>query len=187
VEKNLTLRERAWVLGLRCALISPALVVALGWTSAFAQQLVETTVPLSDRITIDLSAGMPSQSHWLYIKDQDNSTFATPTFNDSSWTQVGIPHGANYLTTFLNTTSGGGDGDMDGGNNWYRLHFTLGTQYANSKVMVEFEGAHTGAQVYIIFRSTTAGFTPSAANQLGTAQPGSSYTDSGLTAGTTTP
>ena len=149
VKKINTMRERARVLGLRCALILPALVVALFSLSASAQQLVETTVPLSDRITIDLSAGMPGQSHWLYLKDQDSATFATPTFNDSSWTQVGIPHGANYLTTFLNTTSGGGDGDLDGGNNWYRLHFTLGTQYANSKVMVEFEGAHTGSQVYI--------------------------------------
>ena len=143
------MRERARVLGIRCALILPSLVVALGSVSALAQQLVETTVPLSDRITIDLSAGMPNQSHWLYIKDQDSTTFATPSYNDSSWTQVGIPHGANYLTTFINTTSGGGDGDLNGGNNWYRLHFTVDPQYANSKVMVEFEGAHTGAQVYI--------------------------------------
>lgn len=143
------MRERARVLGVRCALLLPAVVVVLASLDVHAQQLVETTVPPSDRITIDLSAGMPGQSHWLYLKDQDSSTYATPTFNDSSWTQVGIPHGANYFTSFLNATSGGGDGDLNGGNNWYRLHFTLGTQYANSKVMVEFEGAHTGAQVYI--------------------------------------
>ena len=133
--------------GLR-AFFLPLVLAALSFPGARAQQ-VETSVPLSDRVTIDLSAGMPGQSHWMYIKDQDSPTFATPAFNDSSWTPVGIPHGANYLTTFLNTVSGGGDGDLDGGNNWYRLHFTLGTQYANSKVMVEFEGAHTGAQVYI--------------------------------------
>src|SRR5258708_12802114 len=92
---------------------------------------------------------MPGQGQWLYLKDQDSPSFATPSFNDSAWTPVGIPHGANYFTSFLNVESGGGDGDLNGGNNWYRLHFTLGTQYANSKVMVEFEGAHTGAQVYI--------------------------------------
>ena len=143
------MRERARVPGLRCALILSALAAVLGSVGAHAQQLVETTVPLSDRITIDLSAGMPGQNHWLYLKDQDSSSYATTTFNDASWTPVGIPHGANYLTTFLNATSGGGDGDLDGGNNWYRLHFKMGTQYANSKVMVEFEGAHTGAQVYI--------------------------------------
>jgi hypothetical protein len=38
---------------------------------------------------------------------------------------------------------------------------------------------------YDIFRSTTAGFTPSTMNQIGMAQPGTTYTDSGLTAGTT--
>ena len=116
--------------------------------AAWSQQ-VETTVPASQRVTINLSAGMPGQGPWLFQNTQDSAAFATPGFNDSAWAPVGIPHGANYLTTFLNTTSGGGDGDLNGGHNWYRLHFTLGTQYANSKVMVEFEGAHTGAQVYI--------------------------------------
>jgi hypothetical protein len=38
---------------------------------------------------------------------------------------------------------------------------------------------------YDIFRSTTAGFTPSTTNQIGMAQPGTTYTDTGLTAGTT--
>jgi fibronectin type 3 domain-containing protein len=38
---------------------------------------------------------------------------------------------------------------------------------------------------YDIFRSTTAGFTASSTNQIGMAQPGTTYTDTGLTAGTT--
>jgi beta-galactosidase len=128
--------------------VLPLLGAALCSFGASAQQ-VETSLPPSQRVTINLSAGMPGQSQWLYLKDQDSPSFATPLFNDSAWTPVGIPHGANYLTSFLNTESGGGDGDLNGTNNWYRLHFTVATQYANSKVMVEFEGAHTGAQVYI--------------------------------------
>jgi len=106
-------------------------------------------LPTSERVAIDLSAGMPGQGHWRYIKGQDSTTFATPSFDDSSWSQVGIPHGANYLTTFLNATSGGGDGNLDGGTQWYRLHFTLPAQSAASKILVEIEGAHTGVQVYI--------------------------------------
>ena len=105
--------------------------------------------PTSERSTIDLSAGMPGQTHWRYLKGQDSTTFATTSFDDSTWSQVGIPHGANFLTTFLNNVSGGGDGFLDGGTQWYRLHFTLATQFAASKVLVEFEGAHTGVQVYI--------------------------------------
>jgi len=104
--------------------------------------------PPSQRVTLDLSAGMPGQSPWRYLKGQDSVNFASPTFDDSTWQQVGIPHGANYLTTFLNAASGGGDGQLDGGTQWYRLRFTLGTPYAGSKVLVEFEGAHTGVQVY---------------------------------------
>ena len=96
--------------------------------------------PTSARVTIDLSAGMPGQSHWRYLKGQDSTTFAAQSFDDSAWSQVGIPHGANYLTTFLNAVAGGGDGFLAGGTQWYRLHFTLGTQHAASKVLVEFEG-----------------------------------------------
>jgi beta-galactosidase len=106
-------------------------------------------LPTSERLTIDLSAGMPGQSRWRYLKGQDSTAFAAPAFDDSTWSQVGIPHGANYLTTFLNTVSGGGDGFLDGGTQWYRLRFTLGTQHAASKILVAIEGAHTGVQVYI--------------------------------------
>ena len=105
--------------------------------------------PTSERVTIDLSAGMPGQSHWRTLKGQDSTTFAAQAFDDSTWSQVGIPHGANYLTTFLNAVAGGGDGFLDGGAQWYRLHFALATQNAASKVLVEIEGAHTGVQVYI--------------------------------------
>jgi hypothetical protein len=92
---------------------------------------------------------MPGQSHWRYLKGQDSTTFATSGFDDSTWPQVGVPHGANYTTTFLNAVAGGGDGFLDGGTQWYRLHFSLPAQNATSKVMVEIEGAHTGVQVYI--------------------------------------
>ncbi|AXC12578.1 Beta-galactosidase [Acidisarcina polymorpha] len=124
------------------------LFAAIASTSARSQQ-VETTLPTSQRTTINLSAGMPGQSPWLYIKDSDSTAYATTAYNDSAWMPVGIPYSANLLTSFLNADSGGGDGDLNGTSNWYRLHFTLGTQYANSKILVEFEGAHTGAQVYI--------------------------------------
>jgi hypothetical protein len=55
---------------------------------------VETTVPASQRVTINLSPGMPGQSPWLFQNTQDSAAFATPGFNDASWTPVGIPHGA---------------------------------------------------------------------------------------------
>jgi len=140
LEGYFTLRRAAWALlfliGTMSSIIAPA-------------QQVESSLPTSQRVTINLSGGMPGQSPWLYIKDSDSSAYATPSYNDSAWTPVGIPSSANFFTSFLNADSGGGDGDLNGTYNWYRLHFTVPSQYANSKILVEFEGAHTGAQVYI--------------------------------------
>ncbi len=142
--------------------------------------------PASDRITINLSQGVPNfvgnaaatdptaalpQSNWWYENNQDSnptsSSFAAPsyvevatpaadsgpacgsTLSTPNWTQVGIPNDANIWRTFINQASGGGQGSVCGQNNWYRLHFKVDPAYANSKIMVEFEGAHTGMQIYI--------------------------------------
>jgi beta-galactosidase len=145
-------RTRPWRFLLAARLL-PLLVFACSGPEDVPEQksVVAQAVapPTSERVTIDLSAGMPGQSHWRYLKGQDSTTFAATAFDDASWSQVGIPHGANYLTTFLNAVAGGGDGFLDGGTQWYRLHFTLPTQNAASKILVEFEGAHTGVQVYV--------------------------------------
>jgi len=143
---------RPWQLFLAAGLLPLLVVACSGPEDTPDVRSVSAPVvapPTSERVTIDLSAGMPGQSHWRYLKGQDQTTFAAASFDDSTWSQVGIPHGANYLTTFLNAVSGGGDGFLDGGAQWYRLRFTLAAQYAASKILVEFEGAHTGAQVYI--------------------------------------
>ena len=138
--------------------------------------------PASDRITINLSQGVPNfvgnaaatdpnaalpQSNWWYENNQDSTTFAASgysevavsaadagpscgsTISTPDWIQVGIPTDANIWRTFINQPSGGGQGSVCGQNNWYRLHFKVDPGYANSKILVEFEGAHTGAQVYI--------------------------------------
>jgi beta-galactosidase len=118
----------------------------------------------------DPTAALP-QSNWWYENNQDSnptpSSFAAPgyvenaapasaigpscgsTISAPNWAQVGVPTDANLWRSFLNQSSGGGEGSLCGQNNWYRLHFKVDPAYANSKIMVEFEGAHTGAQVYI--------------------------------------
>jgi hypothetical protein len=126
-----------------------AVLLTFGLLATLTAGESHAALPASQRVTIDLSAGLPGEGRWLYIKDSDSAAYATAGYNDTAWLPVGVPYSANMLTTFLNADSGGGDGDLNGTNNWYRLHFRLGTQYANSKVLVEFEGAHTAAQVYI--------------------------------------
>jgi hypothetical protein len=100
--------------------------------------------PASHRVTINMGA-----TPWKFLKNMDPMGAETPAFDDSSWTDVGIPHTWNDVDTFINQNSGGGDGSMVGGNNWYRKHFTLDAQYSDRKILVEFEGAHLAAQVYI--------------------------------------
>ena len=162
------------------SLLQPLLFlsVALASTGVIAQP----APPASNRITINLSQGVPNfvgnaaatdpnaalpQSNWWYENNQDSTAFAATTYSEAAvpnadagpscgstisapdWQQVGIPTDANIWRTFINQSAGGGQGSVCGQNNWYRLHFKVDPTYASSKILVEFEGAHTGAQVYI--------------------------------------
>ena len=145
------------------------LCLALGLISAktpAAAQQKETLVPLSQRMTINLSAGVPQyignaasgsnapQSQWWYENAKTSPSYASPSFQESAdhssnWQQVGLPYDANVTRTFINQTSGGGQGSLTGNDNWYRLHFKVDEKYAGQKFLLNLEGAHTGVQVYI--------------------------------------
>ncbi|WP_433975355.1 immunoglobulin domain-containing protein [Tunturiibacter lichenicola] len=127
-------------------------------------QQVEATLPLSQRFTINLSAGVPAyvgnaastsnapQSQWWFENTKNSATYATTSFVESSdpaWQQVGLPYDANIPRTFINQDSGGGAGSDTGQNNWYRLHFKVDPKYAGQKFLLNLEGAHTGVQVFI--------------------------------------
>ena len=71
------------------------------------------------------------------------------TDHGAAWQQVGLPYEANIPRTFINQTSGGGQGSLTGNENWYRLHFKVDPKYATQKFLLELEGAHTGVQVYV--------------------------------------
>ena len=115
-----------------------------GKTGAGGTTPIGGTLPTSNRVDIDLG-----QTPWKFLQGSDPAGAETVAFDDSGWTNVGVPHTWNDVDTFINRESGGGDGSMKGGNNWYRKHFTLDAKYASRRILVEFEGAHLGAQVYI--------------------------------------
>jgi len=141
------------------------LLAALGAGYAAAQQ-VEPTLPISQRLTIDLAAGMPQymgdastssaapQSNWWFENSSNSTAYSTPGFNERSdstgnWMQVGLPYDANIPRTFINQASGGGQGSLTGNFNWYRLHFKVDPKYAGQKFLLKLEGSHTGVQVFI--------------------------------------
>src|SRR6202000_1284452 len=101
-------------------------------------------LPPSDHIKINLGA-----TPWKYVKDVDDANSMQPGFNDAGWQSIGVPQTPADNDTFVNHQSGGDQGFLTGNTNWYRKHFTLDPSLKNRKVLIEFEGAHTGVQVYI--------------------------------------
>ncbi|TKC86305.1 glycoside hydrolase family 2 [Trinickia terrae] len=136
------MRERVWQFACRGAGWFVVLWAFL--TFAAVQAVASDGLPPSNRVTINLG-----ETPWKYVKDVDDPNSMQPSFNDSAWQSVGVPQSPSDNDTFINTQSGGGQGYLTGNTNWYRKHFTLDSSYANRKVYVEFEGAHTGVQVYI--------------------------------------
>ena len=150
---------------MKTAALQALLLAGLGSAELPAQQ-VEPSLPLSQRMTIDLAAGVPqyignaastsnvSQSPWWFENTHNSTAYSTPGFVESSdanasWTQVGLPRDANISRTYINQTSGGGQGSLMGQQNWYRLHFKVAPEYASRKFMLNLEGTHTGVQVFV--------------------------------------
>jgi beta-galactosidase len=101
-------------------------------------------LPASNRLSINLG-----ETPWQYLKDSDPAGAMNVNFDDSKWTPVGVPQSPSDQDTFINLESGGGEGQLTGNMNWYRKHFKLSKSYQDRKIFVEFEGAHTGARVFI--------------------------------------
>jgi hypothetical protein len=121
------------------------LFVAVLFSGGARAQQLETSLPLSQRFTINLAAGVPEyvvdaastsnapQSQWWFENTENSATYATTSFVESSdpaWRQVGLPYDSNVPRTFINQDSGGGAGSDTGNNNWYRLHFKVDPKYA---------------------------------------------------------
>src|SRR5215469_3638041 len=81
-------------------------------------------------------------SNWRFIR-QDVTGAQTNGFDDSTWTNLNLPHTWNNL-----------DG-QDGGNNyyrgigWYRTHCAVDGSYSGRKVFLKFNGAFLVTDVYI--------------------------------------
>lgn len=80
---------------------------------------------------------------WL-LKVGDDTAFAQPRFDDSSWKRVTLPHAWNedyaYKVAIYNLPTGIA---------WYRKHFTIPDIPPQGRVFIEFQGARLGAQVYL--------------------------------------
>ncbi|MBB5609092.1 MULTISPECIES: beta-1,3-glucanase family protein [unclassified Janthinobacterium] len=106
---------------------------------------MSSLAPPSERLKINLGA-----TAWKYTNDDrfiGDPKVTDIAYDDSGWTSVGVPHSVNEQDMFVNNTSG--LANMPYGTVWYRKHLPLSSAYAGRKILIEFEGAHTGAQVFI--------------------------------------
>ncbi len=95
-----------------------------------------TYTPPSLRQRVDLNSG------WRFVRT-DVSGAQAPSFDDSAWTAVTVPHTWN--------AKDGEDGGSDyyRGVGWYRRHYTPPTTFAGKKLWLQFAGANTVTDVWV--------------------------------------
>ncbi len=125
-------QQNQWARFRRYALFVFLVMMGLG-ASLKAQTY---TPPASHRTDLILDSG------WRFIR-QDVAGAQNPGFDDSSWTNLNLPHTWNNL-----------DG-QDGGNNyyrgigWYRIHCPVDGSNTNRNFFLKFDGAFSVTDVYV--------------------------------------
>jgi beta-galactosidase len=80
----------------------------------------------------------------------DVSGAENPTFNDTSWTSLNVPHDWSISLPFDQNSPGTYEsGYLNGGTGWYRKSFTLPAESAGQKVFVQFDGVYMDSTVWL--------------------------------------
>ena len=104
--------------------------------------------PTSNRLEVDFNA------NWLYVQG-DVANAQLQSFNDSSWSVVGLPHTTKFVSPENPTAYIGVS--------WYRKHFPVNGTYAGRKIFIAFGAAMQAASVYIngtLVVQHNGGYTP---------------------------
>lgn len=99
---------------------------------------------LGERLTLNFNAG------WRFIKS-DPTNAADPTFNDSNWNIVSVPHTFNDTDTFNNFALPGLRGELNqwSGRTWYRKSFIAPDAWRGKKIYIEFQAVRQFGEVYL--------------------------------------
>ena len=93
--------------------------------------------PASPRVDYNFNPGWK-----LFVGDPANAQL--PGFDDSSWTNVTLPHAWNEDSAFKVFIA-----NMPTGIAWYRKHFTMPPGSGGQKAFLEFEGMRQAGEVYV--------------------------------------
>ena len=100
-----------------------------------ATEATTYTPPASNRVDTIIDTG------WKFYEG-DVSGAQTPSFDDSAWSGVTLPHTWNAI-------DGENGGNYYRGISWYRLHYTVPANYAGRQLYLQFDGASLVADVYL--------------------------------------
>ena len=88
---------------------------------------------------------------WKFIR-QDVAGADAPTFDDSAWTDVTLPHTFNDVDMFVDWVGFATDTPVAPtyrGLSWYRKHFTLDASLQGRKIFLEFQGVRDAGTFYV--------------------------------------
>ena len=87
---------------------------------------------------------------WKFIK-ADPPNASAVDFDDSSWSNVSLPHTFNDVDTFDDWSTPNHVGEMNlwAGRTWYRKTFTLPDTMRGKEIFIEFEAVRQVAEVYL--------------------------------------
>ncbi len=96
-----------------------------------------------------LRATASFDEQWRFLKG-DPKAADNPTFNDSSWRQLNVPHDWSIEGPFSEKNSTGpGGAYLPAGVGWYRKHFSIPVDYAQRRVFLDFDGIMARSEVWI--------------------------------------
>ena len=79
----------------------------------------------------------------------DTAGASSKVFEDSSWTEVELPHDFSISQNFSYTGTDAESGNLPGGTGWYRKWFNLDSYYNGKRIILNFDGAYKDTYVYV--------------------------------------
>jgi beta-galactosidase len=88
-------------------------------------------------------------ANWKFSQT-DTTGADKPSFNDSKWRILNLPHDWSIENTFnQNAPTSGGGGYLPTGIGWYRKHFVLPKSVVSKNIWIEFDGVYQNSDVWI--------------------------------------
>ena len=107
---------------------------------------------VGDFETVKMESGYSSRENdfnkgWKFYLG-DNSSASNKNFDDSSWSDVDVPHDFSIIQPF-DSNGEAESGFLPGGTGWYRKGFTLPADSVGKTFLLNFDGVYSDAYVYV--------------------------------------